>query len=280
MEDIEKFVHVLQENKFAPIVAHAPYTLNPCAKEERVLSFAKLAMEEDLKRLEYIPGNYYNFHPGSHVGQGKEVLNPCAKEERVLSFAKLAMEEDLKRLEYIPGNYYNFHPGSHVGQGKEVGIQKIAQILNEVLFEGQKTKVLLETMAGKGSEVGSSFEEIREILDRVSRKQYMGVCLDTCHVWDAGYDIVAHLDEVLSEFDRVIGLSNLCAIHLNDSQNPMGSHKDRHAPIGKGHIGFEALSRITNHPVLRHLPFILETPHEKDEEWALEIQTLREAWKE
>ncbi len=233
MEDIEKFVHLLQENGFAPIVAHAPYT-----------------------------------------------LNPCAKEERVLSFAKLAMEEDLKRLEYIPGNYYNFHPGSHVGQGKEVGIQKIAQILNEVLFEGQKTKVLLETMAGKGSEVGSSFEEIREILDRVSRKQYMGVCLDTCHVWDAGYDIVAHLDEVLSEFDRVIGLSNLCAIHLNDSQNPMGSHKDRHAPIGKGYIGFEALSRITNHPALRHLPFILETPHEKDEEWALEIQTLREAWKE
>ena len=186
------------------------------------------------------------------------------------------MADDLKRMEYTPGNYYNFHPGSHVGQGAETGIRKIAQILNDVLTDGQSTTVLLETMSGKGSEVGRNFEEIRAILDLVDKKDKMGVCLDTCHVWDSGYDIVNDLDGVLEEFDRIIGLEKLKAVHLNDSMNEMGSHKDRHAKIGEGHIGLEALVRVISHPALQGIPFILETPND-DEGWTKEIRLLRES---
>ena len=226
--DVERFLSIAGEHGFGKIVAHAPYTLNACAAKE------------DLR-----------------------------------TFARETMKDDLKRMEMTPGNYYNFHPGSHVSQGAEVGIAKIAEILNEVLTPRQTTTVLLETMAGKGSEVGRTFEEIRAIMDRVECKNKIGVCLDTCHVWDGGYDIVNHLDDVLEEFDRVIGLSNLKAIHLNDSMNGLGSHKDRHAKIGEGCIGLEALVNVVRHPALKDLPFILETPND-DEGWAREIALLRE----
>lgn len=227
-KDIRNFLELTESCNFGKIVAHAPYTLNACAAKENLRDFARE------------------------------------------TFA-----DDLQRMEYTPGNYYNFHPGSHVGQGAEIGIQKIAEILNDVLTEEQSTTVLLETMSGKGSEVGRNFEELREIIDLVHLKNKIGVCLDTCHVWDGGYDIVNHLDEVLTEFDRVIGLSRLKAIHLNDSLNPLGAHKDRHARIGEGYIGKEALIRIINHPALRKLPFYLETPNELDG-YAAEIALLRE----
>lgn len=188
------------------------------------------------------------------------------------------MADDLRRMEYTPGNCYNFHPGSHVGQGAEIGITYISNMLNEILKPEQKTIVLLETMSGKGSEVGRNFEELREILDRVEDKDHMGVCLDTCHIWDGGYDIVEHLDEVVTEFDNIIGLSKLKAIHINDSMNPLGAHKDRHAKIGEGHIGAEALIRVINHPALCKLPFYLETPNELDG-YAKEISLLRENYK-
>ncbi len=191
-------------------------------------------------------------------------LNACSADEGLRDFARRTMADDLERMEFTPGNCYNFHPGSHVKQGVEVGIQYIAEMLNQILKPEQRTTVLLETMAGKGSEVGGRFEELREILDRVEFSDHMGVCLDTCHVWDGGYDIVGHLDEVLDEFDRVIGLHRLKAIHLNDSLNPLGAHKDRHAKIGEGHIGAEALIRVVNHPALKALPFYLETPNELD----------------
>jgi deoxyribonuclease-4 len=178
-------------------------------------------------------------------------------------------------MEFTPGNYYNFHPGSHVGQGAETGIQIIADTLNEVLTAEQHTIVLLETMAGKGSEVGRSFEELRAILDRVTLQDKVGVCFDTCHVWDGGYDIVNHLDEVLEEFDRVIGLDRLYAVHFNDSMNECGTHKDRHAKIGEGHIGAEALRRVATHPLLAGRPFILETPND-DEGYKREIALVRE----
>lgn len=232
LKDVEKFLAIAEENHFGKIVAHAPYTMNACAAKE------------DLR-----------------------------------DFAREIMADDMKRMEATPGNYYNFHPGSHVGQGVEIGIQKIAEILNDVLTEEQSTIVLLETMAGKGSEVGGRFEEIRAIINLVEKKEKLGVCLDTCHVWDAGYDIVNHLDEVLEEFDRVIGLSNLKAIHLNDSMNGLGSHKDRHAKIGEGEIGLEALSAVTRHPALKGIPFILETPNE-DAGWTEEIALLREKYGE
>lgn len=227
MEDIEQYQEIAREHRFGPIVAHAPYTLNACA----------------------------------------------AKEE-LRTFARETMADDLRRMELIPGNYYNFHPGSHVKQGPEAGIEKIAEILNDVLTREQNTIVLLETMAGKGSEVGRNFEELRAILDRVRLEEKMGVCLDTCHVWDAGYDIVGDLDGVLAEFDRVIGLERLRAVHINDSMNPRGARKDRHAKIGEGHIGWDAFERIINHPSLRGLPFILETPND-DAGWAKEIADLR-----
>ena len=227
-EDVEKYKKIAKEYQFGKIVAHAPYTMNACAAKE------------DLRE-----------------------------------FAKNTMRDDLERMEDIPGNYYNFHPGSHVGQGAAVGIEKIAEILNAVLKPEWDTTVLLETMAGKGTEVGRSFEELREIIDRVDCREKLGVCLDTCHVWDGGYDIVHDLDGVVQEFDRVIGLGYLKAVHLNDSMNPMGSHKDRHAKIGEGQIGLEALSAVTRHPALWHLPFVLETPNDVDG-WAAEIRVLRE----
>ena len=228
--DIQNFLVLAQENHFGKIVAHAPYTLNACA----------------------------------------------AKEE-LRTFARETFADDLRRMEYTPGNYYNFHPGSHVGQGSEIGIQKIAEILNDVLTEEQTTTVLLETMSGKGTEVGRNFEELRKILNLVEKKSKMGICLDTCHVWDGGYDIVHDLDGVLNDFDHIIGLERLKAIHLNDSLNDCGSHKDRHARIGEGKIGMEALVRIIKHPVVREIPFILETPND-DSGWTEEIHVLKEAF--
>ena len=225
--DIQNFLVLAQENHFGKIVAHAPYTLNACA----------------------------------------------AKEE-LRTFARETFADDLRRMEYTPGNYYNFHPGSHVGQGAEKGIELIADLLNQSLKTEQTTTVLLETMAGKGTEVGRSFEELRAILDRVELKEKMGVCLDTCHVWDGGYDIVNHFNEALEEFDAVIGLNYLKAIHSNDSLNPLGAHKDRHARLGEGHIGLEAFRRIASHPKLQGLPFIMETPND-DEGWTKEIAMMR-----
>jgi len=226
--DAAALVELLKANGFAPLIAHAPYTMNLCG---------------------------------------------AAEENRL--FARETMADDLARLEHIPGQYYNFHPGSHVGQGMETGIAYIAEALNAVLRPEQTTTVLLETMAGKGSEVGGRFEELREILDRVELSDKMGVCLDTCHVSDGGYDIAGDLDGVLTEFDRIIGLHRLKAIHLNDSKNPLGARKDRHECIGKGHIGLEATVRIVTHPALRHLPFCLETPNEIPG-YAAEIALLRE----
>lgn len=227
-KDVEKFLNFAKEHEFGKIVAHAPYTMNLCAAKEDVRSFSK---------------------------------------EMLL--------DDLKRMEYTPYNYYNFHPGSHVGQGAEKGIALIAEALNEALKPEQTTTVLLETMAGKGTEVGRTFEELREILDRVELNDKMGVCLDTCHVWDGGYDIVNDLDDVLNEFDRVIGPDRLKAVHFNDSMNDCGSHKDRHAKIGEGKIGAEAMRRVALHPLLEGRPFILETPND-DEGYRREIQMVRE----
>lgn len=222
-EDVKAYLELAKEQKFGPIVAHAPYTLNACA----------------------------------------------AKEE-LRTFARETFADDLKRMEYTPGNYYNFHPGSHVGQGAEIGIEKIAEILNSVLTPEQNTMVLLETMSGKGSEVGRNFEELQAIRERVELKDKVGICLDTCHVWDGGYDIVDDLDGVMLEFDRIIGLEHLKAVHVNDSMNPLGAHKDRHAKIGEGYIGREAFERIAKHSAFAGLPFVLETPND-DEGWAAEI---------
>ena len=230
--DVAKFQEIAREHEFGKIVAHAPYT-----------------------------------------------LNACAAKENLRDFARNTFSDDLKRMEATPGNYYNFHPGSHVGQGIEVGIQKIAEVLNAVLTEEQTTTVLLETMAGKGSEVGSHFQELRAIMDLVEKRDKLGICLDTCHVWDGGYDIVNDLDGVLTGFDRIIGLDHLKAIHLNDSLNPLGSHKDRHARIGEGQIGLDALVRVIRHPALEGKPFILETPND-DEGWTREIALLRERYSE
>ena len=214
----------------------------------------------------------------SHIlAHAPYTLNAASADESLREFAKNTMADDLLRMEYTPGNCYNFHPGSHVGQGVEAGITFISDMLNSILTPEQNTTVLLETMAGKGSEIGRSFEELREIIDRVTIKDKIGVCLDTCHVWDGGYDIVNHLDEVIDEFDSIIGLSKLKAIHLNDSMNPLGAHKDRHAKIGEGMIGLDALVRVINHPALKELPFYLETPNELDG-YAKEIEILRELY--
>ncbi len=201
-------------------------------------------------------------------------LNACSEKERVREFAVETMADDLARMESLPGNFYNFHPGSHVGQGTETGIRLIIEMLDAVMTEEQHTTVLLETMAGKGSEIGGRFEELRSIIDGARLGDRLGVCLDTCHVWDAGYDIADDLDGVLAEFDRVIGLTRLRCIHLNDSLNPRTSRKDRHARIGEGKIGFEALARVVSHPALRSLPFFLETPNELDG-YAREIAMMR-----
>ena len=230
--DMEKLNAFMAEHHFAPILAHAPYTLNGCSKTEKTRDFAWRAMSDDLRRLEYVDNCQYNFHPGSHVGQGSDVAIPL-----------------------------------------------IADMLNHCMFPEQKTPVLLETMAGKGTEVGRTFDELAAILDKVIWNDKMGVCLDTCHVFDGGYDIVDHLDDVLTMFDQKIGLSRLRAVHINDSKNSMGSHKDRHEKIGEGHIGLPAFTKIINHPALRKLPFYLETPNDMAG-YAHEIAMLRAAYRE
>lgn len=209
------------------------------------------------------------------VAHAPYTLNGCSADEGIREFARRTMLDDLQRMEHLPGNLYNFHPGSHVKQGVEIATEQICDMLNAILWDGMQTTVLLETMAGKGSEVGRSFEELRAIIDRVEKAQYLGVCLDTCHVSDAGYDIVNHLEDVLGEFDRVIGLNRLKAIHLNDSKNPCGAKKDRHEKIGEGTLGMDAIMRVVNHPSLKHLPFELETPNNL-EGYAQEICMIRE----
>lgn len=212
------------------------------------------------------------------VAHSAYTLNPCSADEKLRVFARNTMADDLVRMEYTPGNYYNFHPGSHTGQGIDVGIAQIADLLNAVIRPDQHTTVLLETMSGKGSEVGSRFEEIRRIIDMVGCDDHVGVCLDTCHIWDAGYDVVGDFDSVMTEFDKVIGLNRLKAIHLNDSMNDRASHKDRHAKIGEGRIGYDALARIVNHAALHGLPFILETPNDTDG-YRKEIEMMRAAYR-
>ncbi len=228
--DVKGLLKIMEDNNFVPLLGHAPYTLNPCSADQRTKEFAL------------------------------EVLI-----------------DDLVRMEHLPNNYYNFHPGSHVGQGTEKGIELIADALNFILTKKQTTIVLLETMSGKGSEVGSTFQEMRQIIEKVKLDEKVGVCLDTCHVYDGGYDIVNDLDGVLAEFDRIIGLDRLRAIHLNDSKNPFASHKDRHAKIGEGNIGLKAITDMINHPKLRLLPFYLETPNELPG-YAQEIKLLRKAY--
>ena len=212
---------------------------------------------------------------GQILAHAPYTLNGCSADPAIRDFARRTMADDLARLEATPGNLYNFHPGSHVGQGVETGIAFIADMLNSVLQPGLHTTVLLETMAGKGSEIGGRFEELRAIIDRVEQSDHLGVCLDTCHVHDAGYDIINDLDGVLAEFDRVIGLDHLLALHINDSKNPRSARKDRHEKIGEGCIGLEAIVRVVNHPALRHLPMLLETPNEL-EGYAAEIALLKE----
>lgn len=214
---------------------------------------------------------------GRLVAHAPYTLNPCSDKPNVREFAKVCMREDLQRMEFLPGNYYNFHPGSHVGQGSEAGIRMITELLNEILSPQQSTVVLLETMAGKGSEIGGRFEEIAAIIEGVNLKDKIGVCMDSCHVSDAGYDIINDPDGMLAEFDRIIGLDYLKALHINDSKNPPASHKDRHEKIGEGTIGLDAISRFINHPKLAGLPCILETPNEF-EGYKKEIAMLRN-WK-
>ena len=230
--DIKAYTDFAQKHAFAKIVAHSPYTLNPCS-------------------------------PDKHTRE----------------FAHMVFEDDMKRMELIPGNYYNFHPGSHVGQGEEQGISLICEMLNKYLNEAQTTTVLLETMSGKGSEIGSSFEQLRLIMDNTSFPDKLGICLDTCHVYDAGYDIVNDLDGVLEQFDIIIGITNLKALHVNDSKNPYQSHKDRHEKIGKGFLGIKTFENLINHPKLKNLPFILETPNDLDG-YAAEIALLKRLYKE
>lgn len=214
------------------------------------------------------------------VAHAPYTLNPASATQRTVEFAQQVLADDLQRMENTPGQLYNMHPGSHVKQGVQVGIDKIAAVLNRVLQPQQTTTVLLETMAGKGTEIGRTFEELAAIMERVDLSDHLGVCLDTCHAWDAGYDLAGYLDGVLSEFDQVIGLDRLKAVHLNDSMNPCGAHKDRHARIGEGHLGFQTLSAITRHPALSHLPFILETPQPDLSGYAAEIKRLRGAFDE
>ena len=228
LDDVKKYIEFAKTNNFTNIVAHAPYT-----------------------------------------------MNPCAKDESIRTFTKTMFQDDINRLEHIPQSYYNFHPGSHVMQGVEVGIKYIVKLLNDTLFKDMQTTVLLETMSGKGSEVGRNFEELKTIIDGTILNEKLGVCLDTCHVNDAGYDIVNNLEGVLEEFDKIIGLNKLKAIQLNDTMNPFASHKDRHQKIGEGHIGLEAITKIINNKYLKELPFILETPNDLDG-YKQEIKILRE----
>ena len=238
-------------------------------------SKAKAIDEQDIARfLELARNNGF----GTLLAHAPYTLNPCSADPSVARFAAQVLKEDLELMEHLPGNLYNFHPGCHVGQGVEKGIELVADQLNDVLSPEQKTIVLLETMSGKGSEVGRTFEELAAIMERVDLKDKLGVCLDTCHVFDGGYDIREHLDEVLEEFDRIIGLDKLCAIHLNDSKNVLGSHKDRHECLGAGNLTMDAIIRIINHPALRDLPFYLETPNDL-EGYAREIAMLKAARK-
>ena len=232
---------------------------------------AKDLDEEDIRKLRELMEEH---HFGKLVAHAPYTLNLCSAKEDVRTFARETIADDLRRMEYLPGNYYNFHPGSHVGQGADQGVAMIAEVLNETLRPEQKTTVLLETMAGKGSEVGRTFEELRQILDRVDCADRMGVCLDTCHVWDGGYDIVGDLDGVLRQFDEIIGLDRLLAVHLNDSKNDRGAAKDRHEKLGQGHIGPDALRAVVTHPLLQDRPFILETPND-DAGYAAEIARVR-----
>ena len=227
-KDVKSFLDFEKQNSFGPIIGHASYTLNLCS------------------------------------------ANPSIRH-----FSKEIFADDIRRAEMVPNNLYNFHPGSHTGQGIDQAIEEIAKAVNFALKPEQTTIVLLETMSGKGSEMGGSFEEIRKIIDSINLKDKMGVCLDTCHVWDAGYDVVNNLDGVLEEFDKVIGIERLKAVHLNDSKNPLGSRKDRHEKVGQGYIGLEAIKRIVNNPVFKNLPFILETPHETLEGYTEEIKLVR-----
>lgn len=236
---------------------------------------AKAIDEEDVRKFSELTGGG---KIGKIVAHAPYTLNLCSADESIRTFAKNTMADDLRRMEYVPNNYYNFHPGSHVKQGADVGIKLITDALNEVLTPDIKTTVLLETMAGKGSEVGRSFEEIRAIIDGVELSDKLGVCLDTCHVHDGGYDIVDDLNGVVEEFDRVVGLDRLKAIHLNDSKNARGAHKDRHETIGNGFIGLDAFERIINHPSLAGMPFELETPNELDG-YAREIALLKDMYK-
>ena len=213
-------------------------------------------------------------HFGKLVAHGSYTMNLCAAKESTRLNGLDMLEQDIQRMEYFPHQYYNFHPGAHTGQGAEKGIELIAQALNSILFPAMRTTVLLETMAGKGTEMGRSFEELKAIIDRVELKDKVGVCFDTCHVWDAGYDIANDLDGVLHHFDDVIGLDRLRAVHFNDSKNPCGSHKDRHEKLGQGCIGMEAMKRIALHPALQHKPFILETPND-DKGYIAEIGTVK-----
>ena len=233
---------------------------------------AKAIDEADAQALMKLMDEH-NF--GKLVAHAPYTLNPCSGKESVREFARTCMLEDLKRMEYLPGNYYNFHPGSHVGQGSELGIKMIVDTLNHVMWEDQHTVVLLETMAGKGSEIGKNFEELRQIIDGVKIKDKIGVCLDTCHISDAGYDVKNDFTGVLEEFDRIIGLDRLCALHINDSKNPMGAAKDRHEKIGDGEIGLDAMLSVVNNPHIIGPPCILETPQEDLEGYAREIETLR-----
>ena len=245
------------------------FTRNPRGSRAKPLDTADCA-----KAMQALGENGF----GPLVAHGSYTMNLCTGDAQARSFAAQVLQEDLARMAHLPGQYYNFHPGSHVGQGLEAGIGYIAQALKNAMSPNYPVTVLLETMAGKGSEVGGRFEEIRQIIDAVGRED-LGVCLDTCHVYDAGYDIVANLDGVLEEFDRVIGLKRLKALHLNDSKNPMASHKDRHERIGKGSIGLECFSRIINHPALKDKPMILETPNELPG-YQEEITLLRTLFKE
>lgn len=232
---------------------------------------AKNIDEKDVAALQQIMDEH---HFGPLVAHAPYTMNLCSDKADIRKFAKDMFADDMKRMEYLPGNYYNFHPGSHVGQGVETGIDYIVEAMNEVLFPEMKTMVLLEGMAGKGSEIGRNFEELRAIIDKVELKDKVGVCLDTCHLWEAGYDIVTKLDEVLELFDQIVGAERLCAIHLNDSKNPIEAHKDRHELLGEGHIGKDALAAVIRHPRLQGKPFILETPND-DAGYAKEIAWVR-----
>ena len=232
---------------------------------------AKDIDEKDVAALQQIMDEH---HFGPLMAHAPYTMNLCSDKADIRKFAKDMFADDMKRMEYLPGNYYNFHPGSHVGQGVETGIDYIVEAMNEVLFPEMKTMVLLEGMAGKGSEIGRNFEELRAIIDKVELKDKVGVCLDTCHLWETGYDIVTKLDEVLELFDQIVGADRLRAIHLNDSKNPIEAHKDRHELLGEGHIGKDALAAVIRHPRLQGKPFILETPND-DAGYAKEIAWVR-----